>query len=131
MMNIRPVKTDADHEWAMREIEPYFEHEPEIGSEDGNRFEILTRLIAAFEDEHFPIRQPEPVDFIKSYMEMTGRAQSDLAALFGSRSRASEVLRKRRALTVDMIYKLHTEWKIPADILVAPYHLESGKRDAA
>ena len=131
MMNIRPIKTEADYAWALKEVEVYFDHEPEIGSDDGNRFEILTKLIEAYEDDHFPIRQPEPVAFLKSFMEMTGRSQSDLATLLGSRSRASEVLRKRRALTVDMIHKLHTEWRIPSDYLVAPYHLETGRSVAA
>lgn len=65
----------------------------------------------------------EPIDLLKAHMETTARTQADLAALLGSRPRASEVLNRKRALTVDMIHKLSSEWHLPADCLVKPYHL--------
>ncbi|KQO79059.1 type II toxin-antitoxin system HigA family antitoxin [Rhizobium sp. Leaf262] len=127
MDNIRAIKNDADLAWALAEISPYFDNPPDFGTPDADRFDVLATLIEAFEDKHHRIDAPEPVDLIKTHMEMTGRTQGDLAALFGSRSRASEVLNRKRALTVDMIYKLHKEWGIPADCLVEPYHLSERK----
>lgn len=127
MDNIRAIKNDADLAWAIAEISPYFDNPPDLGTPDADRFDVLATLIEAFEDKHYHIDAPEPVELIKTHMEMTGRTQGDLAALFGSRSRASEVLNRKRALTVDMIYKLHKEWGIPADCLVEPYHLSERK----
>ncbi len=127
MDNIRAIKNDADLAWAIAEIGPYFDNPPDLGTPDADRFDVLATLIEAFEEKHYHIDAPEPVELIKTHMEMTGRTQSDLAALFGSRSRASEVLNRKRALTVDMIYKLHKEWGIPADCLVEPYHLSERK----
>ncbi len=127
MDNIRAIKNDADLAWAIAEISPYFDNPPDLGTPDADRFDVLATLIEAFEEKHYHIDAPEPVELIKTHMEMTGRTQGDLAALFGSRSRASEVLNRKRALTVDMIYKLHKEWGIPADCLVEPYHLSERK----
>lgn len=131
MDNIRAIRNNYDLAWAIAEVSPYFDNPPERGTPEGERFDILATLIEAYEDTHYPIDAPEPVELIRSHMEMTGRTQSDLGALFGSRSRASEVLNKKRALTVDMIYKLHKEWGIPADCLVKPYHLAAQQRDVA
>lgn len=131
MDNIRAIRNNDDLAWAIAEVSPYFDNPPERGTPEGERFDILAALIEAYEDTHYPIDAPEPVELIRSHMEMTGRTQSDLGALFGSRSRASEVLNKKRALTVDMIYKLHKEWGIPADCLVKPYHLAAQRRDVA
>ncbi|TBN09209.1 type II toxin-antitoxin system HigA family antitoxin [Agrobacterium cavarae] len=131
MDNIRAIRNNDDLAWAIAEVSPYFDNPPERGTPEGERFDILAALIEAYEDKHYPIDAPEPVELIRSHMEMTGRTQSDLGALFGSRSRASEVLNKKRALTVDMIYKLHKEWGIPADCLVKPYHLATQQRDVA
>jgi HTH-type transcriptional regulator/antitoxin HigA len=123
MDNIRAIKTDADLAWAIAEINPYFDNPPDLGTPDADRFDVLATLIEAFENKHYHIDAPEPVELIKTHMEVTGRTQGDLAALFGSRSRASEVLNRKRALTVDMIHRLHKEWGIPAECLVEPYHL--------
>lgn len=122
-MDVRPIRTAADHEWALAEIARYFDDQPEPGTPDADRFDVLADLIAAYEERTSPIAPMEPVDLIRAHMENTGRTQADLAALFGSRSRASEVLNRRRALTVDMIHRLSSEWGIPADCLVRPYHL--------
>ncbi|CVI63186.1 type II toxin-antitoxin system HigA family antitoxin (plasmid) [Agrobacterium leguminum] len=123
MDNIRAIRNDDDLAWAIAELSQYFDNPPEPLSTDGMRFDILSDLIEAYEDKHYPIDAPEPVELIRAHMELTGRSQGDLATLFGSRSRASEVLNKKRALTVDMIHRLHKEWGIPADSLVEPYHL--------
>jgi HTH-type transcriptional regulator/antitoxin HigA len=123
MMDIRPIRTQEDLEWALAEISPYFDNEPEPGTPESDRFDVLADLIEAYEDKHFPIPEAEPVDFLRAFMEMTGRTQADLAKLLGSAPRASEILNRKRALTVDMIHKLNREWGVPADALVAPYHL--------
>ena len=122
-MDIRPIKTDADYEWALAEVTRYFEQQPEPGSTEGDRFDVLSDLIAAYEERHFPLPDADPVEALRAFLEATGRTQQDLAALLGSAPRASEVLRRKRALTVDMIGKLTKEWGMPADILVRPYRL--------
>lgn len=122
-MDIRPIKTDADYEWALAEVTRYFEQQPEPGSTEGDRFDVLSDLIAAYEERHFPLPDVDPVEALRAFLEATGRTQQDLAALFGSAPRASEVLRRKRALTVDMIGKLSKEWGMPADVLVRPYRL--------
>lgn len=122
-MDVRPIRTEADYEWALAEIAPYFDTQPAPGTPEADRFDVLADLIEAYEDRHHPIPAAEPIELLRAHMENTGRTQADLAALFGSRPRASEVLNKRRALTVDMIHKLSSEWGIPADCLVGPYHL--------
>lgn len=125
MDNIRAIRNDDDLAWAIAEVSQYFDNPPDPFSTDGMRFDVLSDLIEAYEDKHYPIDAPEPIELIKAHMELTGRSQSDLATLLGSRSRASEVLNKKRALTVEMIHRLHKEWGIPADCLVEPYHLAS------
>ena len=131
MDSIRAIRNDDDLAWAIAEVAAYFEKPPQFGTAEADRFDILSVLIEAYEDKHYHIDAPEPVEIIKALMEMTGRTQGDLAVLFGSRPRASEVLNKRRALTVDMIHKLHKEWGIPADCLVEPYHLAAQVRKYA
>ena len=119
-MDIRPIKSEADYEWALAEIEPYFDREPEPGTEDAARFDVLATLIEAYEAKHWPIEQPSAVDAIRFRMEQAGFGQSDLAAVLGSRSRASEVLSGKRSLTMDQAYRLNREWGIPAEALIRP-----------
>jgi len=128
MDNIRAIRNNDDLAWAIAEVSQYFDNPPEPFSTDGMRFDILSDLIEAYEDKHYSIDAPEPIELIKAHMEITGRTQAELAVLFGSRSRASEVLNKKRALTVDMIHRLHKEWGIPSDCLVEPYHLAVPER---
>jgi HTH-type transcriptional regulator/antitoxin HigA len=123
MKNIRPIRTPADLEWALGEIEPYFIHPPQAGTAESDRFDVLADLIEAYENRDFAIQEREPVDFLKAFMDMTGRDQKGLGDVLGSRSRASEVLNRKRALTVDMIFKLNEAWGIPTDCLVRPYAL--------
>ena len=123
-MEIRPVRTEAEYEAALKEIETYFESEPRQGSPEADRFDILATLIEAYEREHWPIDAPDPVEAIRYCMELRGYTQSDLAVLLRSRSRASEILNRRRPLTLEMAWKLHREWDVPAESLIRPYHLE-------
>lgn len=122
-MDIRAIRTEADYDWALREIERYFDNQPEAGTPEADRFDVLAGLIKVYEDTHHPIAAPDPIETIKQWMEMRDLSQSDLAALLGSKPRASEILNRKRALTMEMVFKLNREWSIPADALVAPYHL--------
>ena len=127
MENIRPIKTEADYDWAIAEITRYFENEPEVGSADGDRFDVLATLIEAYEDKHYPIEAPDPVEAIRSHMELFNLPRKALADVIGSSPRATEVLSRKRALTMDMVFKLNKEWHIPAEVLVRPYHLAKDK----
>lgn len=123
MNNIRAIRTATDLEWAIGEITPYFDNPPGQGTADAERFDVLADLIEAYESRHFTADDLAPIDFLSGFMAMTGRNQSDLADVLGSRSRASEILNRKRALTVEMIFKLNQAWGIPAECLVKPYTL--------
>lgn len=125
-IDIRPIRTEDDYEWALREIEQYFDKEPKTGSVEEARFEIMATLISAYEEKHYPIEDPEPIPYLKSIMEMTGRTQTDLAALIG-RARASEVLARKRYLSKAQITKLRDTWGIPVDPLLKHYPLVKSK----
>ncbi|HYR65674.1 MAG TPA: XRE family transcriptional regulator [Reyranella sp.] len=123
----RPIRTEAEYKAALVQVERYFVREPKKGTSEADRFDLLALLIEAYEDQHHPIGPPHPVEMIRHRMRTAGYTQADLAALLGSRARASEVLAKKRRLTLPMIWKLSREWKIPAETLVEPYRL-SGRR---
>jgi HTH-type transcriptional regulator / antitoxin HigA len=118
-MDIRPIRTEADYDAALIEIERYFDTEPVRGSADADRFDVLAALIAAYENERWPIEPPRTVDAIRVVMESRGYTQADLAALLGSRSRASEILSGKRKLTMAQARKLHEIWQVPAESLIA------------
>lgn len=118
-MDIRPIRTVADHEAALAEIERLWHAVP--GTSDHDRLEVLGTLVSAYEDREYPIEAPDPIEALKLYMEQQGKTQADLAMLLGSRSRASELLNRKRCLTMEMAWKLHTEWRIPAASLIRPY----------
>jgi HTH-type transcriptional regulator/antitoxin HigA len=119
-MDIRPVKTEADYDWALKQIEPYFDDVPRRGSPEAARFDVLATLIEAYEAKYWPIDPPGAVDAIRFRMEQSGMGQADLARLVGSRSRASEILRGKRPLTMEQAWRLHREWHIPAEALLRP-----------
>jgi HTH-type transcriptional regulator / antitoxin HigA len=124
-MDIRPIRTDEDHRAALAEIEACW-GAPE-GTEEGDRLDVLLALVELYEAKRWPIEieaRFDPIDVLHYAMEELGHTQSDLAELLGSRSRASELLSRRRALTVDMIHRIGEAWKIPADLLVRPYKVE-------
>lgn len=119
-MDIRPLRSEADYGAAIKEIERYFEKEPEPGTAEADQFDLLAMVIADYEAKHWPIDAPDPIDAIKYRMEQKGYSQTDLAALLGSRSRASEILSRKRPLTMEMAWKLNREWGIPAESLIRP-----------
>ena len=122
-MDIRPIRTEADYDWALAEIAQYFAQEPEPGSPEADRFDVLAALIQAYETQHWAIDTPDPVAAIHHWMDLHGYQQTDLALIMGSRSRASELLNRKRPLTLAMAYRLHEAWKIPAEILIRPSSL--------
>ncbi len=123
MKNIRPLRTEADYDWALAEVEPYFDDPPAKGTAEADRFDVLAAVIEAYEAKHWPIEPADPIDAIRYRMQTAGYTQADLARLLGSRPRASEIMNRKRALTLPMAYKLHREWNIPAETLIRPYHL--------
>lgn len=124
-MEISPIRTDEDHRAALEEIDAYW-GAPE-GTEAGDRLDVLLALVDAYEGKRWPIDVDEnfdPIDVLNHAVEELGHTQAELAELLGSRSRASEILSRRRALTVDMIHKISEAWKISADLLVRPYRID-------
>ncbi len=124
-MEIRPIRTDEDHRTALAEIEACW-GAPE-GTEEGDKLDVLLALVDAYEDKRWPIDLDEnfdPIDVLNHAIDELGHTQAELAEILGSRSRASEILSRRRALTVEMIHKISKAWKIPADLLVRPYKIE-------
>jgi HTH-type transcriptional regulator/antitoxin HigA len=128
MMINRPIRSEAEYKTALAEVETYFDREPEQDTPEADRFDLLTLLIEAYEEQQHPIGPPHPIEMIRHRMRTAGYTQADLAELLGSRARASEVLAKKRRLTLQMIWKLSHQWKIPADVLVAPYPLAGAGR---
>jgi HTH-type transcriptional regulator / antitoxin HigA len=123
-MNIRPIRTDKDHRAALAEIEACWSA-PE-GSKAGDRLDALLALVDVYEAKRWPIdidKGFDPVDVLNYAIYELGHSRAELAKLLGSRSRASEILSRRRPLALDMINKISKAWKIPADLLVRPYKL--------
>lgn len=117
---IRPLRTEADYENAVDEIERHFDHEPERGTPEADRFDLLALVIEDYERKRWPIDPPDAVDAIRFGMEAGGHSQADLGRLLGSRQRASDILSGKRSLTMQMAWKLHREWGIPAEALLRP-----------
>jgi HTH-type transcriptional regulator / antitoxin HigA len=117
---IRPLRDDAAYEAALARYEHYFDREPEPGTPEGDRFELLGMVIAKYEEEHFPFEAADPVRVIQLVMEGRGLTRKDLAEVLGSASRASEILSGRRDLSIEHIRRLHSRWGIPAEALIGP-----------
>lgn len=124
-MEIHPIRTEADYDAAVAEIERLWGAEP--GTDDGDKLDILATLVEKYENEHWPIdtARVDPTDMLDYLINEGGHTQAELAELLGSRSRASEVLNRRRALTVEMIFRISDAWKVPAELLVRPYRLKA------
>lgn len=115
-MDVRPIRTAEDHRAAVAEIEALWNAEP--GSPEDDRLDVLATLVSAYEDEHFKIEAADPVEVVKEVMETRGYTQKDLAAVLGSSSRASEILRGRRDFSIQHIRALTSQWHIPAGVLI-------------
>lgn len=115
-MDIQPIKTEADYDRALAEVNALWGGEPD--TPDGDRLDILMTLVEAYETKHYPIDPPDPVDAILFRMEQQGLTRKDLEPILGSRSRVSEVLNRKRTLSLDMIRNLHKFLNIPLESLV-------------
>jgi HTH-type transcriptional regulator/antitoxin HigA len=127
---IRPLRSEADYDAALKEIERYFENEPKPGTLQADRFDLLALIIEDYERKRWPIEPPDAIDAIRYRMETGGYTQADLGRLLGSRQRASDIMSGRRPITMRMAWKLHREWGIPAEALIAP-PAARGRRSAA
>ncbi|SEA75264.1 helix-turn-helix domain-containing protein [Psychroflexus halocasei] len=120
-MNVKPIKSDKDYRNALKRLEVIFD--APIDSKDGDEAEILSLLIENYEDEHYPIEAPDPIEAIKIRMEELNMRQKDLVGIIGGKSRVSEILNRKKRLTVDMIRELERILQISASVLVNNYQL--------
>lgn len=123
MTNLRPIRNEEDYETALEEIEALWEAEP--GTPEADRLDILVMLVEMYEAEHYPIPDPDPIELILHVMEARGLTRRDMEPYLGSRARVSEILNRRRPLSLEMIRKLQSGLRLPADILVQPYALQA------
>lgn len=119
-MHIHPIRTDEDHEAALREIEALWGAEE--GTDAGDRLDVLVTLVETYESRRWPIEPLDPVCAIEAAMEMNGYTRAELAALIGQ-SRATEILARHRALTLPMIRKIAGAWHVPEKVLIQDYAL--------
>jgi len=118
-MDIRLIKTENDYKTALEEVERLFNARP--NSPEGDRLEVLTTLIEAYEEKYYSIPLPDPIEAILHYLETRGLSRRDLEPFIGNRARISEILNRKRPLTIGMIRKLHSGLGISAEILIQPY----------
>ena len=118
-MTIKPIKTKKDYQQALARLEILFDAKK--GSAQGDELEILGMLVDNYENENFPVGFPDPVEAIKFRMEQLGYNQSDLANVVGLKSRASEILNRKRKLSLEMIRQIHERLNIPTEVLIQAY----------
>jgi HTH-type transcriptional regulator/antitoxin HigA len=119
MMNIRLIHNEADYDIALSRAEGLMN--AGLGTPEGDELDVLTLLIENYEQKHHAIEAPDPIEFLKNTMEFRGMGQNSLASILSSRSRASEILNRRRPLTLDQIRKISDAWQVPADPLIQKY----------
>jgi HTH-type transcriptional regulator/antitoxin HigA len=120
-MDIRPIRTEAEYEAALAEIDRLFDAAP--NTPEGERLEVLATLVEAYEEQHYSLPAPDPIEAITYHMESRGLCRRDLEPDLGSRARVAEVLNRKRPLSLEMIRRLHTGLGIAAEILIQPYPL--------
>ena len=118
-MIIRPVRTEADYKAALKEISALMASDPDLGTPEGDRLDILVTLVQAYEAKHVPMTAPDPVEAIKFRMDQSGLCVKDLEPIVGKSNRVYEVLGCKHPLTLAMIRRLHKSLGIPADVLIA------------
>jgi HTH-type transcriptional regulator/antitoxin HigA len=128
-MDIRPIRNDRDHVKALRQLEKLWG--ARAGTPEADTLEVLVTLVDAYEAKHHPIDPPDPIDAIEFRMEQMGIGRADLEPIIGTRARVSEVLNRRRRLTITMIRKLRDKLGIPADVLIGPARPLHRKTEAA
>ncbi|MGB5487815.1 MAG: transcriptional regulator [Lysobacterales bacterium] len=122
-MNIKPIHSEDDYVESLARIDALMDAKP--GTPQGDELDILATLVEAYEESRYPVEAPDPVEFIKNVMEFLGLDQAELGRLLQSRPRASEILNRRRQLTLNQIRQITTAWKVPADPLIREYELTS------
>ena len=122
-MNIKPIKTETDYHDALQAVENLMDAKKDTS--EGDSLDVLVTLIEAYEEKHHPILPPEPIEAIIHQMESQGLSRKDLIPFFGSRARVSEILNKKRALSINMIRKLQKGFGISAETLIKPYNLRT------
>lgn len=118
-MDIKLIKTEKDYEQALERLKEIFDASP--GTSDEDEAELLSILIEKYEDEHYPIEAPDPIEAIKFRVEQMGLKKTELTDILGYKSRVSEILSKKRKLTLKMIRNLHDKLKIPYEALMSEY----------
>jgi HTH-type transcriptional regulator/antitoxin HigA len=126
-MDIKPIRTAADHKAALKEIERAWDT-AQPGTPEGERFEVLATLVDAYERAHVEIPAPGPIEAIRFRMEQEGLTTKDLLPIFKTRARASEIMAKKRRLNLPMIRRLHAQLSIPIECLVQDYKLKGAAR---
>jgi HTH-type transcriptional regulator/antitoxin HigA len=119
---IKPIRSEADYERALGEIEGLWG--AALGTPEGDRLDVLVTLIDTYEDEHHPIDPPDPIEAIKFRMEQQGLTRKDLEGIIGTRTRVAEILNRRRGLSITMIRRLHEKLGISAEILIRPSRVD-------
>lgn len=131
-MDIRIIKTKHQHRRYRKEVERLIRLDPDPHTDEGARLELLAKLVDDYEKEHFKFRKPDPVEAILFRMQEQGLRQTDLAAIVGGKNRASEIMSRKRSLTLPMIRALHDKLGIPSELLirepVADYRVTAGRR---
>ncbi len=120
-MMLKPIRNKADHAKALARIEQLMSAKK--GSREGDELDVLVTLVSAYEDATWPTEASDPVTFLHNCMDLLGHSQAELGTVLGSRSRASEVLKRKRPLTLDMIRRITDAWGVPADPLIKAYDL--------
>jgi HTH-type transcriptional regulator / antitoxin HigA len=119
-MDIKPIRTKADHAKALKLVSKLVELDPVRGTADGDMLDVMSTLVAAYEAEHFQMAPADPIEAIKFRMEQQGLMPRDLTPMIGRLNRVYEVLARRRPLTMPMAWRLHTQLGIPAESLIQP-----------
>ena len=127
-MHLKPIKSEFDYQEALKAIELLWGAQE--GSPEGDRLDVLTTLVEAYEESHFPIDIPDPIDAIKFRLEQQGKDKKSLIGVIGNRTRVYEVLRRDRGLSLTMIRQLNKRLRIPAEILIRPMRIRKKKRAA-
>jgi HTH-type transcriptional regulator/antitoxin HigA len=123
MMDIKPIKTEADYEAALMEIDRLWG--AAMGSSEGDKLDVLVTLVEAYEEQHHRIAPPDPIEALYHYLESQELSRRDLEPYIGTRARVSEILNRKRPLTLNMIRKLQSGLGISAEVLIQPYNLHN------
>ena len=120
-MEVKPIRTEADYQAALKEIDTLLDAEPD--SPETDRLEVLSSLVWLYEETHHPIPAPDPIEALQYYLESRGLTRKALEPYIGRTNRVSEIMNRRRGLTLEMIRKLEAGTGIPATVLIQPYEL--------